>query len=210
MKHAALGFRVHSGWTALVAVAVTKGSPFALARERPHLVEAFTYEFRQPYHTAKKMSCDEARAFISGVQKEARRLAFHAIRGLQANLLAQGFQLVRCGLLLASGRPLPGLSQVLASHALIHTADGELFREAILHASSRCGVEAMKVKEKDLLSSASQALHMKARDIQSRVKDLGRPVGSPWSQDEKFASLVAWLALASRSSARTGSAEAAR
>jgi hypothetical protein len=210
MKHAALGFRVHSGWTALVAVGVTKGSPLALARERTHLVETFTYEFRQPYHTAKKMSRDEARAFISGVQKEARRLAFQTIRGFRARLQAQGFQLVRCGLLLSSGRPLPGLSQVLASHALIHSADSELFREAILHASSRCGVEAIKVKEKDLLSSASQALHLKASDIHSRVKDLGRPVGSPWSQDEKFASLVAWLALASRSSACTGSAAAAR
>jgi hypothetical protein len=28
-----------------------------------------------------------------------------------------------------------------------------------------------------------------------RVTELGRPFGSPWSQNEKFATLAAWLAL---------------
>lgn len=201
MKRAALGFRVHSGWTALVALVVTKGDPVVLARERVHLVETFTYEFRQPYHTAEKLPAAEALAFVSRMQAEARWLAFRAIRDAQASLKAQGYELTRCGLLLGSGRELPGLSEILASHALIHTADGELFRDALLHASSRCGIDSMKVKEKDLLSSASQILRVKASDLQTRAKDLGRPFGSPWSQDEKFASLVAWLALASRPSA---------
>jgi len=29
-----------------------------------------------------------------------------------------------------------------------------------------------------------------------RITELGKPFGSPWSQDEKFATLAAWLALA--------------
>jgi hypothetical protein len=194
MKRAALGFRVHSGWAALVAVAVTKGAPAVLSRERLHLVKTFTYEFRQPYHTAKKLPLAEARGFVSRVQTEAWRLAFRAIRDARASLKARGYELARCGLLLASGRPLPPLHSILASHALIHTADGELFREALFRASSRCGLECMKVKEKDLLSTAWEAFHLKASDLQSRVKELGLPFGSPWSQDEKFATLAAWLA----------------
>jgi hypothetical protein len=31
-----------------------------------------------------------------------------------------------------------------------------------------------------------------------RVAALGRPLGAPWTQDEKFASLIAWLALSPR------------
>ena len=202
MKRAALGFRVHSGWAAVVAVAVTKGAPVVLSRERVHLVKTFTYEFRQPYHTAEKLPAAEARAFVSRMQSEARRLALRAIRDAQASLKGQGYELARCGLLIASGRLLPRLPQILVSHALIHTADGELFRGALLHASDRCGLECMRVREKELLGAASAALHLKASDLQSRVKELGRPFGSPWSQDEKFASLIAWLALASRASAR--------
>jgi hypothetical protein len=194
-KQAALGFRAHSGWTALVAVSLEKGFPTVLARERVHLVETFTYEFRQPYHTAKKLPLDKARDFISRVQNEARRFAYSATHSLQTDLQEKGFKLVRCGLVLASGRPLPVLEKILASHALIHTADGELFREAILHSSARCGLQATCIKEHELLDQAGQAFRFKPADLLRRVTELGRPLGSPWSRDEKFATLAAWLAL---------------
>src|SRR5260370_41922076 len=93
MKQAAAGFRVHSGWTALVAVCVEKGAPVVLARRRVHLVETFTYEFRQPYHTAEKMLVGQARDFIERVRDEARRLAYRAIRELQSELQEKGVKL---------------------------------------------------------------------------------------------------------------------
>ena len=205
MKFAALGFRAHSGWTALVALSITKGVPSVLARQRLHLVETFTYEFRQPYHTAEKMPLDEARAFISRVEREAQRLAHRAINQRPESLHAQGYELRRCGLVLASGRTLPPLPQILASHTLIHTADGELFRRAILNASARGGLTSATAKQRALLSEASRVLHLKPNDLTRRIADLGRPLGPPWSQDEKFASLAAWLALASPASALTRS-----
>jgi hypothetical protein len=195
VKQAAIGFRVHSGWAAVVAVCVDRGSPAVLARQRVHLVETFTYEFRQPYHTAEKMLQGQAREFISRMQAEARRLAYHAIREFRSDLQKQGLKLTRCGLVLASGRPLPVLDKVLASHALIHTADGELFREALLHASARCGLGDFRIKERELLDRAGQVLRLKGDDLMGRVTELGRSFGSPWSQDEKFATLAAWLAL---------------
>jgi len=195
VKQAAIGFRVHSGWAAAVAVCVNKGAPVVLARQRVHLVETFTYEFRQPYHTAGKMLLAQAREFISRMQAEARRLAYVAIRELASRTQEQGVKLTRCGLLLSSGRPLPALEKILASHALIHTADGELFREAILHARSRCGLRDFRIKDKELVDRAGLLLHLKSADLMGRVTELGRPFGSPWSQDEKFATLAAWLAM---------------
>jgi hypothetical protein len=206
MKHAAVGFRAHSGWTALIALAVNNGVPTVLARERVHLVETFTYEFRQPYHTAEKLPPDDGRAFVSRVRTEARRLAFDAIRKLKAELQEQGYALARCGLLLASGRPLPSLDRILASHSLIHTADGELFREALLHASARCGLKPLAIKERELLDSASRALRRKPDDLTQRIAGLGRPLGPPWSQDEKLASLVAWLSISERPARARGRA----
>ncbi len=198
MKQAAVGFRVHSGWTALIALAVNNGLPTVLARQRLHLVETFTYEFRQPYHTAEKLPFAEGRAFVSRMRSEARRLAFHAIRKLKAELQEQGYSLDRCGLLLASGRTLPSLDRILASHSLIHAADGELFREALLHASARCGLKRLAVKERELLDSASRTLGRKPDELTHHIAGLGRPLGPPWSQDEKLASLVAWLAMSAR------------
>lgn len=196
-KQAAIGFRVHSGWAAVVAVCLEKRAPVVLARRRVHLVETFTYEFRQPYHTAEKMLLEQAREFIARMEGEARRLAYRAIGELASRTQEQGVKLTRCGLLLASGRTLPGLDKVLASHALIHTADGELFREALLHASARFGLRDFRIKEKELLERAEAVLRLKRAELMRRVTELGRTFGAPWSQDEKFATLAAWLALVS-------------
>jgi hypothetical protein len=199
VSQAALGFRVHSGWAAAVAVCVERGTPVVLLRQRVHLVETFTYEFRQPYHTAEKMLGGQAREFIARVQTEARRLAYRAIREIASRTEEQGVKLTRCGLLLASGRPLPALEKILASHALIHTADGELFREAILDASARCSLREFKIKDKELLACIGEVFRAKPNELMRRVTELGRSFGAPWSQDEKFATLAAWLALDSKS-----------
>src|SRR5258708_31251382 len=83
-KEVALGFRVHSGWAAVVVVRLEKGAQVVVARQCVHLVETFTYEFRQPYHTAEKMLAGQAREFIERVRVEGRRLAHRAIHGLQS------------------------------------------------------------------------------------------------------------------------------
>lgn len=198
MKQAAVGFRVHSGWSAMVAVCVERGVPRVLARERAQLVEAFTYQFRQPYHTAEKLPLEEAREFVRGVEKESQKLAYRAIRGLQTELQKQGIELTRCSILLASGKALPSFENILASHALIHTADGELFREAVSNAAKRCDLEVVGIKEKELLDCARQTLRVQPAVLLRRATELGKPIGSPWSQNEKLATLAAWLALEDR------------
>jgi hypothetical protein len=190
-----LGFRVHSGWTSLVAISLDSGSPEVLLRERPHLVKTFTYEFCQPYHTAKMKPPIEARSFIMHMRTEARTLASRVIHVVGTDLRAQGYELKCCGILLASGKPLPDLPRILDSHALIHTADGELFREALLHAGKRCGIETFTAKKREVLESSVRALHLQPEELSRCLTDLGRPIGSPWSQDEKFSALVAWLSL---------------
>jgi hypothetical protein len=204
MKQASIGLRVHSGWTALIAVAVEDGQPQVLWRARPHLVETFTFAFRQPYHTAEKATIDEAREIISRARSEATRLARKAIGEVQGRLDAIEFELSSCGLLLASGRPLPALEKILASHSLIHSADGELFREALLDASKECGLDTYAVKEKELVETASRELRMKPDRILSRVAGLGSALGPPWTQDEKLATLVAWVALTRQKDSAAG------
>ena len=202
LKQAAIGFRVHSGWAAAVVVSLDKGVPCVLTRQRVHLVETFTYTFRQPYHTARDLPLNEAREFVARVEADAEKLAREAIRRLQSELGAIGIKLSNCALLLSSARSLPELEKILASHSLVHTADGELFREAILRASSRCGLKAFSIKEKELLDHAKKALRVQPAALLRRLTALGKPLGSPWSQDEKFAALAAWLALSGTSNQR--------
>jgi hypothetical protein len=196
MKQAAVGFRVHSGWSALVAVSLEKDGPIVLSRERVHLVETFIYKFRQPYHTAERMPPEKARAFVDASLVEAKRLAGSALRSTQKELGNKGYELARGALLLASGKALPGLESILLSHALIHTADGEHFREALRHAVADCGVEIACIKERELLDRGMKTLRTKRERLLRRLTELGTGFGSPWTQDEKYAALAAWLVLA--------------
>jgi hypothetical protein len=196
VQTAAVGFRVHSGWAAVVVLCGPAETPAVVDRRKIELVKTFTYTFRQPYHTAEKMPRHDAIKFIRGVQAEAKRLAFSSLRSLQKDLSEGDFKIVRGVLLLASGRTLPGLEQILASHALIHTADGELFREGLRAACALCGLPVQGVKEKELFAVASKTLCVQPAALQRRVTGLGKALGPPWSQDEKFAALGAWLTLA--------------
>jgi hypothetical protein len=193
MKKAVLGFRVHSGWTALVAVSLEKGVPTVLSRQRLQLVETFSFKFRQPFHTAERMRFKDASKFISGVRTAAEHIAYRSLHAVQLDLNKLGYQLDRVALLLASGKPLPELEKILQSHALIHTADGELFREVLRSASTRCGLQITCTKERGLLEQCTEAFSLKSPELLRRVTELGRSFGSPWSQDEKFATLAAWL-----------------
>jgi hypothetical protein len=195
MKQAAVGFRVHSGWSALVTVSLENDVPRVVSRERVQLVETFIYKFRQPYHTAGRMPLEKARAFVDGSLSEAKRLAGSALRSTQKELGKQGYELGRGALLLASGKALPGLESILLSHALIHTADGEHFREALRHACADCGVEIASIRERELLDCGVKTLRTRREKLLRRLTELGTGFGSPWTQDEKYAALAAWVVL---------------
>src|SRR5882762_8701016 len=196
MKQAAVGFRVHSGWSALVTVSLENDVPRVVSRERVHLVETFIYKFRQPYHTAGRMPLEKARAFVEGSLSEAKRLADSSLLSTQKELGKQGYEVARGALLLAAGKALPSLEKILLSHALIHTADGELFREALRHSCADCDVELVCIRDRELLERGVKTLRTKREKLLRRLTELGSGFGAPWTQDEKYAALAAWLVLA--------------
>ena len=188
---AAIGFRAHSGWAA--AVAVVWETPVAIMRRRIEMADRGAAGPSQPYHAAVGLDIREAGQLVRSHAARAAALAETALRGMVADLRQLGHAVVGCGLLLASGRPLPPLEKILASHPLLHTAEGELFRDALRAACRECGLPLTVVKERELFTRASER-------IERHVAAMGKGIGPPWRQDEKFAAVAAWLALASISS----------
>jgi hypothetical protein len=196
MKKASVGFRVHSGWTAMVAVAGSGDAPEVLQRRIVHLVKTFSYTFRQPYHTAATMPFAEGAKFITNARMEAEELALVAIRDLKKQLAELDWKLSAGGLLLASGRKLPKLENILVSHALIHTADGELFRDAIRAACRKCKLPLTTLTERTGFDESASVLKIKPNILKRRIDTIGKPLGPPWSADEKLSALAAWVSLA--------------
>ena len=150
---------------------------------------------KQPYHEAEGRPLAEARRIVGTYASEARRRAKETLRSVIGDLHRRGLEISDCALLTASGRPLPDLERILASHALIHSADGELFREALLEAAASQRLRPTRVVEKTLLSQASVVLGAPPGELQRAVAEAGKTLGPPWTQDQKLAALAAWLCL---------------
>ena len=195
-EFAALGCRVHSGWAAVVALAGSPRSPRVIDRRRIEIADPRIPGSKQPFHAAEPLQFAKAGALLDRCEASTRKLARDAVQEIVRNLRDQHYETVGCGIVLGSGRTLPELKSILASHALIHTAEGEFFRQAMLHASEDSDLPVTGIKERELYDRAAQQLRLSADELQRRATELGKPIGPPWTQDQKFATLVAWLALA--------------
>jgi hypothetical protein len=198
-KPAAIGCRAHSGWAALVIVAGPVSSPENLDRRRIVIADPAIPGSKQPYHTAEKLPFTQAEQLVARCTERSRALARRELSAAVEHARNSGHEVAGCGIVMASGRPLPDLAATLASHAFIHTAEGELFRNVIADASRELNVPVTAVKERELLARASAALRKSDAELQSYLQKMGHELGPPWTQDEKCATLAAWLALAAAS-----------
>jgi hypothetical protein len=123
---AALGFRAHSGWAVLVAVAGPAAEPTAVLRRR---VDLSARTPRQPFHAT----------------------------------------------------------------------EGKLFRDVLRCASRNCGLALVEAGEHQFEERASRSLRRPTAQIRRRLAGWGKALGPPWTQDQKRAALVAWLALSEAS-----------
>lgn len=178
----------------MVALAGPVTAPLLIRRCRIELADREIPGSVQPYHKAALIPLNDAETYLRRCSDAAAAMARRAVRDALAELA--DYQVKRACVLLASGRPLPDLAAILASHALIHTAEGEFYRAVLRKACDCCGVPEIGVKERDLTSKAVQALGRSAEDLHSMVAAFGKVAGSPWRQDEKLAALAAWLVLA--------------
>ena len=193
----ALGFRVHSGWASAVAVGGDARSPVALDRRRIELADRSVAGSVQPFHAAQRLDLKKAERLIERCRESTDILAENGLRAMITDLGKKGVQVVGASIVLASGRTLGTLESTLASHALIHTAEGEFFRDAVRRAAGKCSVSVTGIKEREILEHGSGALGLAASEIQEHTVEMGRALGPPWRQDEKLAALAAWLVLAS-------------
>ncbi len=198
MKRAAIGIRMHSGWGALVAVANSDGAVEVLERRRVAVTIPGTPGANQPYHFAEKLELAEAEKFLGNCFAASKRLALAAVRDVVDELRGRQYRVVGSAVLLASGRALPPLAKILASHAVIHAAEGEFFREVFSKACADLDLSVTGVRERDLDERVKTTLGKAAARMRQQISTMGRAIGPPWTADQKTAALAALIVLASQ------------
>src|SRR5262249_38204991 len=195
LPSAAIGVRAHSGWAAVVVIGGSITSPEIIDRRKIELIDGTIRGAKQPYHEAEEMPLNVAEEFLKRCTDCTNGLATQAIRNLIDIAESAGYEIVGCGLTTSSAKPLPELVAILASHPMIHTAEGVFYREAIAQACQNLGLPVTKIKEKDIYNTCSTKLRFAAEEFQARINGIGRTIGPPWSQDQKFAAVSGLLAL---------------
>jgi hypothetical protein len=195
MKRAAFGIRMHSGWGILVTVS---DELEIIDRRRIVVTDDQRSRGNQPFHFAKELGLKKAEAFLAEYRSNSEHLAQRELEAGTAAISARGCKVIAAALLLASGRPLPALQQILASHALIHAAEGELFREAVGDACELLKIPVERYRERDLEQVAKAALADSLTNAKEKLTSAGKKIGPPWTADHKAAALAAYVALRKR------------
>ena len=190
MKNAACGIRIHSGWGVVVCVSGDSAAPEIVDRRRIVIIEPAMPGAKQPYHFAQSLVLEEAEQHLHKCAEVSQRLALNAIDEMLNAVSARNNRVLGCAMLLASGRALPSLEKILASHPLIHTAEGEFFRNVVREACEHFRIPVVGIRERELDERAKATFGRAATYVRRHISSLGQSVGSPWTQDEKTAALV--------------------
>ncbi len=160
---------MHTGWAAGVAVAGP--TPHILWRRRVELSKP-DHDSRFVFHRAAEQPAAAERILATAAATARARAAAELrqlLRELRDNPVLVALSPCR--------RTLPELATILASHPLIHSAEGELYRRALLEGAQELGLEVALI----------------SRGV---APPIGR-IDPPWGKDQKDAAGLAWAALAS-------------
>lgn len=174
----ALGWKAHSGWAALVALAPAD-EPFAKA----------------PYHAADRVAGSAARELAERDVASVQRAVPGAIQNAVKRCTDAGHAVCGCAVLVGSGMPPWTTEEILAVHFRMHKAEGELFRDTLVAGARACGLALTTLPDKTALDSAARALGVSRARLDASLAALGKAAGAPWGKDQKEAAAAALVAL---------------
>jgi len=189
---AVLGFRPHTYWTSAVALAGSPHAPRVIERRR---IAFAAGEERNVFHRAEATDLDQAQALIAEVRVATEANAAREIAAFVADLRRDGVT-VRIAVVPEAVNKLPEkLEDILKVHARMHAAEGNFYRAVVAQACAVTGLEVRRVVERELPALVCDLLGVKPPALEARLKEMGRTLGPPWSEDYKLATEAAWLHL---------------
>jgi hypothetical protein len=135
---------------------------------------------RQPYHSAADLPRSEAEILV---RRAIDTVTEVATARLAEVLAAAGPVDAVC--VIVGDHPVPdALAAILAAHTLMHAAEGQLYRDALLDAAATLGLRAVGLARR-------QAESRLAGDLADVIGDVGRSAGPPWRREHKLAAVAA-------------------
>jgi hypothetical protein len=190
----ALGFRVKSGWAAVVLLTGSPHSPQLSDVQRLELSDPRLPETRQPYHAAMgKLETDSAK--INRRARVVRCVAQQSIATLLASYRRKGYRIKRAGLVVGSQID---PTTVANPHIRAHALEGQLFRAVMEESLQNNRIPTGVLLQRDAYARVAAQLKQSNDDVRRVIGNLGRMIpaaAGPWRAEQKLAAVAALFAL---------------
>ena len=194
---AALGFRVKSGWAAVVLLTGTARSPQLSDTGRIELCDPRLPETRQPYHAAMgELETDSTT--LNQRERVVRGISQESLTRLLNCYQQKRFQIKRAALVVGSQTDPDTIGN---PHIRAHALEGRLFRSVIEQTLHDHEIRTELLLERDTYASVAARLTQSSDDLERAIRGFGLSAaakGGPWRAEQKLAALAALFSLASR------------
>jgi hypothetical protein len=190
-SHAALGFRVKSGWAAAIMLTGSARSPQLCDVQRIDLSDPRLPETRQPYHAVMgRLETDTQK--INRRVDVVRRIAEKSIRKLLASYRQQNFTIKRAALVVGSQID---PRSVANAHIRAHALEGQLFRSVLQESLHAHRILSDVLIERDAYARAAVQLKQSNENVRRVIQKFRRDTEASWRAEQKLAAVAAWVAL---------------
>jgi hypothetical protein len=161
-----------------VAIDDGGGGPVLIGRWALDLTEGRAPS--QAYHVAAGLPPAEAERLVRQAIDVVTEVATRRL----SELVAEVGSVHSVGVVVGD-HPVPdSLTAILAAHTLMHAAEGQLYRDALLDAAANLGLRGVGLARR-------QAESRLRGDLADVVGALGRAAGPPWRREHKLAAVAA-------------------
>jgi hypothetical protein len=191
---AGLGFRVKSGWAAVVLLTRPAHSPRLLDVGRIELCDPQLPETRQPYHAAiGKLETDSTK--LDRREHVVRSISRQSLTRLLKGYRQKGYRIKRAALVVGSQID---PSTIGNPHIRAHALEGWLFRGSIEQSLHDLGIRTDVLLERDAYACVAARLKQSRDDVRRAIHNLGgslRSTAGSWRAEQKLAAVAALFAL---------------
>jgi len=191
---AGLGFRVKSGWAAVVLLTDRAHSLQLSDVSRIELCDPRLPETRQPYHAAMgKLETDPT--IVNQRERVVRSISQQSLTRLLKGYRRKGFRIRHAALVVGSQIDPANIAN---PHIRAHALEGRLFRSVVEQSLLGHEIRTEVLLERDAYCSVAARLKQSSDDLKQVIQDLGRSApakGGPWRAEQKLAALAALFAL---------------
>jgi hypothetical protein len=191
---AALGFRVKSGWAAVVLLTDTAHSLQLSDISLVELCDPRLPETRQPYHAAMgKLETEPT--IVNQRERVVRSISQQSLTRLLKGYEQKGFRITSAALVVGSQIDPANIAN---PHIRAHALEGWLFRSAVAEILQEHEIRTEILLERDAYPTVAARLKQSNDDVKRLIQDFGRSApakGGPWRAEQKLAALAALFAL---------------